>query len=216
MGADRHEKRHQNRLPPFVPLLIATLEAPAWRALSHGAQMLYIALKRRYNGKNHNNGYIYLSQRKAALELRSHHNEIARWFRELTHYGFIVMVRPGVLGVEGKGKAPRWRLTELGYMHEPPTRDFAHWDGRRFKDTKSKSRAGIGARSVQESRHTSVQENHAVEAKSVQEKAHIPNRERVRENRHRTRLPYTTAQLPADHPGLEHRTKAGRLRVYLP
>jgi len=215
VGADRHEKRHNNRLPPFVPLLCATLEAPAWRAMSHGARNLFVALKRRYNHNNHNNGRIFLSQRHAAQELHSHHNEIARWFRELQHYGFIVMTTPGVLGVEGKGKAPRWRLTELGYMKEPPTRDFTRWDGRTFKDTKPKSRAGIGARGVRERRHTSVQEIHAPEAKSVPGMAHIPNRERVWEIRHRTRLPYTTAPPPADHPVLEHRTKAGRLRVRL-
>src|SRR5262249_43331941 len=99
MGRDKHEMRHKNRLPPFVPLLIATLDSPAWRAMSHGAQSLYVALKRRYNVKNHNNGRIYLSQRQARQELRSHHNEIARWFRELQHYGFIVMTTPGMLGV---------------------------------------------------------------------------------------------------------------------
>src|SRR5262245_5840894 len=129
MGRDKHEIRRKNRLPPFVPLLVDTLESPAWRAMSHGAKILYVALKRRYNNKNHNNGRIYLSQRDAARELRSHHNEIARWYRELQHYGFIVMVTPGVLGVEGKGKAPRWRLTELGYMRELPSRDFMGWDG---------------------------------------------------------------------------------------
>jgi len=56
MGQDKHEKRHKNRLPPFVPLLIATLDAPAWRAMSHGARGLFVALKRRYNHNNHNNG----------------------------------------------------------------------------------------------------------------------------------------------------------------
>ena len=128
--------RIKNRLPPFVPLLIATMDSPSWRAMSHGAQILYVALRRRFNIKNHNNGRIFLSQRRAHEELRSHHNEIARWFRELQHYGFIVMVTPGVLGVEGKGKAPRWRLTELGYMHDYPTRDFMSWDGHPFKDSR--------------------------------------------------------------------------------
>ena len=57
MGADKHEKeRRKERLPPFVPLLIDTLDQPAWRALSHGARSLYVALKRRYNVKVHNNG----------------------------------------------------------------------------------------------------------------------------------------------------------------
>jgi hypothetical protein len=195
--------KHKNRLPPFVPLLISTLETPAWRAMSHGAKVLYVALRRRYNNKTHNNRHIFLSQRAAAEELNSHHNEIARWFRELRHYGFIVMTTPGVLGVEGKGKAPRWRLTELGCMREPPTRDFARWDGSKFKDTKTKSRAGIGARSVQENTHTGVQENRTAEAKSVPEKAHISGQQGVRGNQHRTRLPYAAAAQRLAHPGSE-------------
>ena len=37
---------------------------------------------------------------------------IRRWFRELQLYGFIVRRTRDCLGVEGKGKAPQWRLTE--------------------------------------------------------------------------------------------------------
>jgi hypothetical protein len=48
MARKHHDK---GRLDPFVPLLIDTLDTPAWRSLSHGAQMLYVALKRRYNRK---------------------------------------------------------------------------------------------------------------------------------------------------------------------
>jgi hypothetical protein len=127
VGADKHEKNRRNRLPPFVPLLLDTLDASAWRAMSHGARSLYVALRRRFGTQWHNNGRIFLSQRVAAKEIGSHHNEIARWFRELQHYGFIVMTTPGHLGVEGRGKAPRWRLTELGCMREVPTRDFVRW-----------------------------------------------------------------------------------------
>jgi hypothetical protein len=151
-------RKDKGRLPPFVPLFTSTLDAPAWKALSHGARSLYIALKRRYNRDDHNNGRIYLSQRDAAEEIGSHHNEIARWYRELRHYGFIVMHSPGSLGVEGKGKAPHWRLTEIGYMHEPPTRDFARWNGQKFTDRKTESRAGNPAHPVPEMAHTSVPE----------------------------------------------------------
>jgi hypothetical protein len=216
MGRDKHEMRHKNRLPPFVPLLIATLDSAAWRDMSHGAQILYVALRRRYNHNNHNNGRIYLSQRDAAEELRSHHNEIARWFRELQHYGFIVMMTPGYLGVEGRGKAPRWRLTELGYMKELPTREFTRWDGRRFQDKKTKSRAGIGARSVQGNPHTGVPENRAAEAKSVPGMAHIDKQQGVRENLHRTILPYAAvSHSPADPPGLQQQSKPRRVRPRL-
>jgi hypothetical protein len=137
MGRDKHEKgRLRNRLPPFVPMLIDTMDQPAWREMSHGAKVLYMALKRHYNVKNHNNGRLFLAQRTASKELRSHHNQIARWYRELQHFGFIVMIMPGFLGVEGMGQAPRWRLTELGYMREPPTRDFVRWPGSPFVDNK--------------------------------------------------------------------------------
>jgi len=191
--------KDKNRLPPFVPLLIGTLDSPAWKALSHGAKVLYIALKRRYSVTSHNNGRIYLSQRMAARELGSHHNEIARWYRELQHFGFIVMTVPAYLGVEGKGKAPRWRLTELGYMGSYPTRDFERWDRTPFKDQKTKSRA-FPALSVPENRHTGVQENLTLEAKSVQESTHISPQCGVQRIQHRLRLPYQDAQTPVAAP----------------
>lgn len=158
---------------PFVPLLTSTLDSPAWRAMSHGARSLYTALKRRYNINGHNNGHLYLSQRKAAGELGSHHNQIARWFRELRHYGFIVMHSPGCLGVEGKGRAPTWRLTELGYMNERPTRDFERWDGIPFGvGKKTKPRAGKPAYPVPENQHTDVLESRPPNTKSVLEFPH--------------------------------------------
>ncbi len=60
-----------------------------------------------------------------------------RSLRELQHYGFIVMTERGCLGFNGRGKAPHWRLTELGYMNDPPTRDFLKWDGELFCEEKS-------------------------------------------------------------------------------
>jgi hypothetical protein len=143
-------KRHNDkgRLQPFVPLLKETLDSPAWKAMSHGARSLYVALKRRYNREFHNNGRLYLAQRKAAQEIGSDQKQVARWFRELRHYGFIAMTDPGCLGVEGKGQAPYWRLTELGYMKEPPTRDFMRWNGERFVESKKQNPAGESTRRV--------------------------------------------------------------------
>src|SRR6516162_4275508 len=101
-GASRERSPHMNRLKikgqliegPFIALLKDTLKAPAWRAMSHGARSLYICLKSRYNSKQHNNGRLYVSQRQAAQEIGSSYEQIARWFRELRHYGFIVMTTP--------------------------------------------------------------------------------------------------------------------------
>jgi len=171
MGRNRHRDGDKNRLPPFVPLLVETLDSPAWQALSHKSKILYIALKRRYSSKLHNNGRLFLSQRKAAAELGSHHNQIARWYRELQHFGFIVMHAPGFLGVEGIGQAPRWRLTELGHMGDPPTRDYLRWNGEEFVDQK-KSRAANPARTVREKRRGCVQESSPINGNSVLEKLH--------------------------------------------
>jgi hypothetical protein len=139
------KREDKGRLSPFVPLLIATLDTPAWRALSHGAARLYVALLRRYNRHQHNNGRIYLSQRMAHKELRSNFTEITRWFRELEHYGFIVKTTPGCLGSDGKGKAPHWRLTELGTRLEQPTRDFLSWKGVKFRAPKVLRKTGAVA-----------------------------------------------------------------------
>lgn len=121
----------------FVPMLIDTMSAAAWRAMSPPARVLYVALKSRYGFKAKNNGRIYLSVRQAAKETGLNKNMLARSFRELQYYGFIIQTNPGCLGVDGRGKAPHWRLTELGYMTDPPTRDFLRWDGEIFHEQKS-------------------------------------------------------------------------------
>jgi hypothetical protein len=129
----------KNRLPPFVPLLISTLDAPAWRAMSHGARNLYVALRRRVpNGRNR----AFLSYRHAQGELHCTPRQVSEWFKELE----IALAQHGCLGVEGKGKSPHWRLTELGNtsrtsvdgLPEPPTRDFLRWDGTKFKNRDSR------------------------------------------------------------------------------
>jgi hypothetical protein len=139
--------RDEGRLQPFVPLLKETLDCPAWRAISHGARSLYIALKRRYNRDFNNNGRLYLSQRDAAEEIGSDQKQVARWFRELQHYGFVVMTSAGYLGVDGQGRAPSWRLTEIGYMKDAPTRDFMRWvDGNFFVNEKQNPDGEIALR----------------------------------------------------------------------
>jgi hypothetical protein len=121
-----------------VILLTETLRCPAWRAMSHGARQLYVLLKARYSGRERNNGKIILPIRTAAQELGSGNEEVVRWFRELQHYGFIVR--------QGDSRSPHWRLTELGYAKERPTRDFMHWDGTPFVRRTRASRHQAAAR----------------------------------------------------------------------
>jgi hypothetical protein len=125
-----------DRLPPFVPLFRETLKSPAWRQLSFAARSLFTAL-RMHCVKN--NGHVYLSQRDAEEELgHKDRHDIANWFRELAHYGFIVQTEGASLGVDGKGKAPHWRITDTptrdgnGQLHAA-TQDFLRWDGVLFE-----------------------------------------------------------------------------------
>jgi hypothetical protein len=126
----------------FVPLRHEILDSRAWRAMSNGARVLYIALRRRMIK---NNGRVYLSTRDAAAELGSNRDAVQRWFRELQHYGFIVMTSGGCLGVDGKGKAPHWRLTELPTHSQqynsldPGTKDYLSWKGKKFRGQKKQN-----------------------------------------------------------------------------
>jgi hypothetical protein len=121
----------------FVPMLIQTTTCPAWRAMSPHAREVYRVLKSRYSHNSKNNGRIYLSARIGAEETGFNSKTVVRSLRELTHYGFIIMTEAGCLGFNGKGKAPHWRLTELGYMHDMPTKDYLKWDGELFHEQKS-------------------------------------------------------------------------------
>jgi hypothetical protein len=133
--------KDKGRLAPFVPLLKETIASPAWCAMSPAARCVYIALKQRYSQNFRNNGKLYLSTRKAAEEVGiTSRATITQCFREMQHYGFVVQTSPGFLGVEGKGKAPHWRLTEIGYMADPPTKDFLSWNGKPFS---AKSKRGF-------------------------------------------------------------------------
>jgi hypothetical protein len=138
-------KHYKNKLPPFVPMLCSTLDSPAWKATTYGARVMYLALRRRIKiGRNTG----WLSYRDACQEIGTKSkSDCERWFAELEHYGFIVKVSEGALGVDGVGIAPHWRLTELGQspnvtkdgLPEPPTRDFLKWDGTKFRIPSRKS-----------------------------------------------------------------------------
>jgi hypothetical protein len=133
--------KDKGRLPPFIAINVEMFNSPAWRALSHGARSLYTSLRHRYSHTGHNNGRIFLSYTTARRELRSGRSEIARWFRELQWYGFIAQTSEACLRGDGKGKAPHWRLTELGIRKgsdlEYPTKDYLRWDGKRFPKNNS-------------------------------------------------------------------------------
>jgi hypothetical protein len=201
------KRERGERLSPFVPLLKSTLASPAWRAMSHGARSLYAALKAFYNPNSHNNGKLFLSTRDAAEMIGSGTEEIVRWYRELQHYGFVVQVTGGCLGADGEGFAPHWRLTELGYMRDPPTLDFMRWDGVKFK-----GRRRIGRNSKQnpvpERRHgvirnggtPPIRNGGTPNSQSVPERRHIVSSFGDTERRHVLSLPLVRPTAPVSWP----------------
>ena len=136
MSRKRKDSHDDIRGRQFKPMFYETFNSAAYRQLSLGAKALLMALRMSHVK---NNGSIYLSSRDAA-EMMGHksRNDIANWYRELEHYGFIVKTKGASLGVDGKGKAAHWRLTELPTRKdnnelELPTLDFLRWDGAVFE-----------------------------------------------------------------------------------
>jgi hypothetical protein len=142
--------KNKKKPPPqdqFVALRFEMKEAAAWRAMSASARLYYLELKSEHRPKKQNNGEIFLSQREAAKRLGMNRTTIINCHGEVIHYGFVVVTTPGCLGIDGKGKAPHLRLTELD-TDEPATKDYLDWNGEIYvdprKSEKRKSKNGAG------------------------------------------------------------------------
>jgi hypothetical protein len=111
--------------------------------MSMGARLLYIALIKSLSFNRDNNGKIFLSTRAAAKQLNVRQGSICVWYRELEHYGFIVMTEPGTIGP--KGKAADWRITDAGWgvldgKSIEPTKDYLKWTGKVFDRSDQKQK----------------------------------------------------------------------------
>jgi hypothetical protein len=124
-------KRNKGRKqPPFVALYRHTMKSAAWQAMSVGGRATFVELATNYNTNMQN--AVYLSARSGAGKLGSSRNSVTRWLRENEHYGFIVLVQRGTIGVYGYGKATQYRLTDRPYAGSPATYDFQNWTGEIF------------------------------------------------------------------------------------
>jgi hypothetical protein len=133
--------KDKGRIPgQYTAIRWEILDSPAWKQMSMGARLLYIALVKPLSFNRDNNGKIFLSTRDAAKQLNANKESICIWYRELEHYGFIVMTMPGTMGP--KGKAPHWRITDAGWgvldgKSIEPTKDYLKWSGELFERTAS-------------------------------------------------------------------------------
>jgi hypothetical protein len=117
------------------------MQSAAWKQMSMGARMLYIALIRNLSFTADNNGKVFLATRKAAKELNASQRSVCTWFRELEHFGFIVMTEPGTAM-----RAARWRVTDVGWgkldgKSIERTKDYLKWSGELF-EREPKNRKG--------------------------------------------------------------------------
>jgi hypothetical protein len=106
----------------FVPMYHKTIASPEWRSLPHGARSLFLLMKRRYNPTHQ--GPVFLSARFAAKELGASKNTVKSWLAALSAGGFIVRTRRGALGLNGKGKAAEFRLTDEPFLQKPASPEF--------------------------------------------------------------------------------------------
>jgi hypothetical protein len=118
------------------------MQSAAWKQMSMGARMLYIALIKNLSFNADNNGKVFLATRKAADELGASQRIVCVWFRELEHYGFTAMTEPGTAM-----RAARWRITDVGWGRLDgkaiePTKDYLKWDGELFDREPKKIKKG--------------------------------------------------------------------------
>ena len=118
-------KRMKGGAGRHVQLLEWFQATEAWATLGPGPRVVYLELKRRFNGGN--NGQIFLSHRDAAKAVNVGRDTVGRYFRELIDRGFITVTRGHCLGPSGVGQAATYALTELTLDGKPATKDFVRW-----------------------------------------------------------------------------------------
>jgi hypothetical protein len=126
--------------PHWRPMYDVVTDSPAYLDMSPGPRALFVELKKLYNRKNQ--GAVYLSKRRAAKRLKSSETAVLDWFRELKHYGFIVQVKAAEIGKDGR--AAHYRLADEPYLGQPPSMEFAYWNGVPFVTARSAKRRQTG------------------------------------------------------------------------
>lgn len=107
-------------------------ESEAWDSMGFAAQILWLALTYRHNGKN--NGRIFLSYREARKKMKCGNSTIRRAFEELEDRRFIRVMKKGGFSqkhaTEG-ARASEYKLTHLvSDVNDPDYRAFRRWNGK--------------------------------------------------------------------------------------
>jgi len=106
----------------FVALPYNLLESDAWKEVSPEAALLYIELKRRYNGKN--NGDIPLSCREGKEIAHCSKGTASKKLIELVEHGFIKQAYKGQWRYR---KASTWILTCEVHEGKAPSNEWKNY-----------------------------------------------------------------------------------------
>jgi len=129
-------KHKRPSLGAYVAVPKRIMDTPAWRAMSPGARLLWIELRRWLRNDGRNNGGVFLVCRDAAKAIGTKSTRsVVRWYAENEHHGFLVKTAHGFLGSDGHGIGDRYRFTDLAHGTHPPTRDYEKWEGELFAYT---------------------------------------------------------------------------------
>lgn len=135
MGRD---KKNEKREYQHVRLEYREEDLAAWTALGPWARLAYLRLKRHLyvNGTfGNNNGSISVSPREMAKKLGCDRKTASAAMAELQAKGWIVCTKTWELGIEGKGKSAKFRLTMFpsgnGGNSKAATKEPERWEAGR-------------------------------------------------------------------------------------
>lgn len=112
--------------PKFIMLRFDFVDSAAWQELDPVARVLYLELKRRFNGSN--NGSIGLGCREAAAALHVGVNTVSLAFKRLRQHDLVEPMAPALLTTQGR-RATEWLLTECpdDVNGTPASNAFKRW-----------------------------------------------------------------------------------------
>lgn len=134
----------------FVQIDDWLMQSVAWQEMKPGPRMLYIELKRRFNGGN--NGRIFLSHRDAATALKVGRDTVSGYFGVLIKHGFIAITRGHCLGPAGIGQSSHYRLTEMPHEGAPATKEFMTWTPNKEQKPRKKTQHSMVGKTATPSR----------------------------------------------------------------
>lgn len=122
----------------FVRLDGFMLDSAAWCSLTPAERVVYVELRRRYNGKN--NGLIALSVRDAADRCNINKDTARKALSRLQERGFTECVTPGGFSLKLR-HATEWRLLDerCDKTGALPTKAFMRWRPQEASERKARS-----------------------------------------------------------------------------